>query len=199
MELASEIQAQLLPKIMPTIPGFEVIGWNRPARQVGGDYYGFQGLGDGRWGLVVGDVTGKGMPAALLVSTLHSALRVLLDRMEVGPALIERLNQHIYESSSSNKFITMLLAALDSEGSRLATGLPAAQAVLRRRPIHRSRADDQFGIEKVRFLRPVPAGSEISLKARVMSARKRSQGILMRGSTARSAARPTAGPRAGRW
>jgi sigma-B regulation protein RsbU (phosphoserine phosphatase) len=105
---------------MPAIPGFEVIGWNRPARQVGGDYYDFQSLGHGRWGLVVGDVTGKGMPAALLVSTLHSALRVLLDRMEVGPALIERLNRHIYESSSPNKFITMLLAALDSEGCRLA-------------------------------------------------------------------------------
>ncbi len=120
MELAAEIQTQLLPKVMPAIPGFEVIGWNRPARQVGGDYYDFQSLGHGRWGLVVGDVTGKGMPAALLVSTLHSALRVLLDRMEVGPALLERLNRHIYESSASNKFITMLLAALDSEGSRLA-------------------------------------------------------------------------------
>ncbi len=120
MELAAEIQTQLLPKIMPAIPGFEVIGWNRPARQVGGDYFDFQNLGQGRWGLVVGDVTGKGMPAALLVSTLHSALRLLLDRMEVGPALIERLNQHIYESSASNKFITMLLMALDSEGSRLA-------------------------------------------------------------------------------
>lgn len=120
MELAAEIQTQLLPKVMPAIPGFEVIGWNRPARQVGGDYYDFHSLGHGRWGLVVGDVTGKGMPAALLVSTLQSALRVLLDRMEIGPALIERLNRHIYESSSPNKFITMLLAALDSEGSRLA-------------------------------------------------------------------------------
>ncbi len=120
MELAADIQQQLLPKVMPAIPGFEVIGWNRPARHVGGDYYDCQDLGQGRWGLVVGDVTGKGMPAALLVSTLHSALRVLLDRMEVGPALIERLNRHIFESSSPNKFITMLLAALDADGSRLA-------------------------------------------------------------------------------
>ncbi len=120
MELAAEIQQQLLPKVMPKIPGYEVIGWNRPARQAGGDYFDFQGLGDGGWGLVVGDVVGKGLPAALLVSTLHSALRLLLDQMEVGPPLIERLNRHIFESSSANKFITLLLAALDTKSSRLA-------------------------------------------------------------------------------
>ena len=120
MELAAEIQQQLLPKVMPKIPGYEVIGWNRPARQAGGDYYDFHGLGNGGWGLVVGDVVGKGVPAAILVSTLHSALHVLLDQMEVGPPLIERLNRHIFESSSANKFITMLLAALDTKDDRLA-------------------------------------------------------------------------------
>ena len=119
MELAAEIQQQILPKSMPEVPGFEVAGWNRPARQVGGDYFDLHGDGNGHLGLVVGDVTGKGMPAALLVSTLHSALRVLLDRMEVGPELIERLNRHIYESSSINKFITMLLASLDIGSNRL--------------------------------------------------------------------------------
>ncbi|MEM7583582.1 MAG: SpoIIE family protein phosphatase [Acidobacteriota bacterium] len=120
MELAAEIQQQLLPKTMPKIAGYEVIGWNRPARQAGGDYYDFQHLENGGWGLVVGDVVGKGVPAAILVSTLHSSLRVLLDQMEVGPPLIERLNRHIFESSSANKFITMLLAALDTESHRLA-------------------------------------------------------------------------------
>ncbi|RMH16407.1 MAG: GAF domain-containing protein [Acidobacteria bacterium] len=115
MELAAEIQQQILPKMMPDITGFEVHGWNRPARQVGGDYFDLRGLGDGRWSLVVGDVTGKGLPAALMVSTLHSALRLLPDSMPVGPALIERLNRHIHEASSSNKFITLLLAELNSE------------------------------------------------------------------------------------
>ncbi len=119
MELAAEIQQQILPKVMPKVPGFECAGWNRPARQVGGDYFDLHNLENGQLGLVVGDVTGKGMPAALLVSTLHSALRVLLDRMEVGPELIERLNRHIYESSSMNKFITMLLATLDARNNRL--------------------------------------------------------------------------------
>ncbi len=119
MELAAEIQNQLLPKVMPSVPGFEVMGWNRPARQVGGDYFDFQAQDEGRWGLVVGDVTGKGLPAALLVSTLHSALRLLLDRMEVGPALVDRLNRHIYESSGSNKFITMLIASIDPASGQL--------------------------------------------------------------------------------
>lgn len=116
MELAAEIQIQLLPKALPAVPGYEVSGWNRPARQVGGDYFDLRTLDDGRWALVVGDVTGKGLPAAMLVSTLHSALRVLLDRMAVGPELVERLNRYIYEASGANKFITLILAVVDSTG-----------------------------------------------------------------------------------
>ncbi|MCG8460883.1 MAG: SpoIIE family protein phosphatase [Holophagales bacterium] len=120
MELAAEIQQELLPNAMPEVDGAEVLGWNRPARQVGGDYFGFQALPDGRHTLVVGDVTGKGMPAALLVSTLHSALRLLLEGMDLGPDLVERLNRHTHEASSSNKFITMILACFDPAQGRLA-------------------------------------------------------------------------------
>ncbi len=112
MQLASEIQRQILPKGAPTVPGFQLAGWNRPARQVGGDYYDLFPVQDGRLNLVVGDVSGKGMPAALMVSTLHSALRLLLDQAPFGPSLLERLNRHIVESSAANKFITMLLAEL---------------------------------------------------------------------------------------
>src|SRR6185312_7263099 len=110
MHLASEIQRQILPKGAPVVPGYELRGWYRPARQVGGDYYDLFQVRGGRFGLVVGDVSGKGMPAALMVSTLHSALRLLFDHLEFGPVLLERLNRHIVESSASNKFITMLLA-----------------------------------------------------------------------------------------
>ncbi len=115
MHLASEIQRQILPKGSPVVPGFELIGWYRPARQVGGDYYDLFRREDGRVGLVVGDVSGKGMPAALLVSTLHSGLRLLLDQTGFGPAMLERLSRHISESSAANKFITMLLAELTPE------------------------------------------------------------------------------------
>ena len=84
MELAADIQRQLLPTGTPWLPGFEFSGWNRPTWQVGGDYYDFLKLGGDRLGLLVADVTGKGMPAALLVSTLHSSLRLLFDGAEVG-------------------------------------------------------------------------------------------------------------------
>lgn len=113
MHLAANIQRQILPKGAPAVPGYQVVGWNRPAQQVGGDYYDHLVLPDGRVELVVGDVSGKGIPAALMVSTLHSALRLLLDHAGFGPSLLERLNRHILESSTANKFITMLIAELE--------------------------------------------------------------------------------------
>jgi len=115
MHLAAEIQRQILPKGAPAVPGYELTGWYRPARQVGGDYYDLFRRDGGRVGLVLGDVSGKGMPAALMVSTLHSALRLLLDQTGFGPEMLERLNRHIGESSASNKFITMMLAELNPE------------------------------------------------------------------------------------
>jgi sigma-B regulation protein RsbU (phosphoserine phosphatase) len=113
MELAADIQRRILPKGAPQVPGFDLAGWYRPARQVGGDYFDFLPLAAGRLGLTLGDVSGKGVPAALMVSTLHSALRLLLEGNEVGPHLLSRLNQHIVDSSTPNKFITLFLAELD--------------------------------------------------------------------------------------
>jgi sigma-B regulation protein RsbU (phosphoserine phosphatase) len=119
MQLAADIQRRILPRGAPEVPGYELLGWNRPARQIGGDYYDLFQRQDGRVGLVVGDVSGKGMPAALMVSTLHSALHLLLDQVGVGPALLEMLNRHVFESSTSNKFITLLLAELEPASGRL--------------------------------------------------------------------------------
>jgi sigma-B regulation protein RsbU (phosphoserine phosphatase) len=119
MVLAGEIQRRILPKANPSLAQYEVAGWNRPARQIGGDYYDFLALPDGRLGLVVGDVSGKGMPAALMVSTLHSALRLLVPGVELGSDLFARLNQHILDSSTPNKFITLLLAELDPASGHL--------------------------------------------------------------------------------
>lgn len=119
MHLAAEIQRQILPKGAPYVPGYQLAGWNRPARQVGGDYYDMFPTRGGRIGLVVGDVSGKGIPAALMVSTLHSALRLLLDQTGIGPLLLEKLNKHILESSMPNKFITMFLAELDPDNGQL--------------------------------------------------------------------------------
>jgi sigma-B regulation protein RsbU (phosphoserine phosphatase) len=119
MELAAEIQRQILPDRVPELRGFELVGWNRPARQVGGDYYGIHPVAPERLALALGDVSGKGVPAALLVSTLHSALTLLRDRARLGPELLDRLNRHIFDSSSSNKFITLFLAELALDAGEL--------------------------------------------------------------------------------
>ena len=123
MQLAAEIQRQILPKGVPSLPGYEIVGWNRPAREVGGDYYDLLPLAVGsfegnderpeRLGVALGDVSGKGVPAALMVSTLHSAIRLLMGKVETGPRLVERLNKHILASSAPNKFITLLVGELD--------------------------------------------------------------------------------------
>ncbi len=121
IELASEIQRRILPKEVPIVAGYELAGWNRPARHIGGDYFDFLELEGGtRLGLVVGDVSGKGVPAALLVSTLHSSLRLLAERISICPELFARLNKHILDSSAPNKFITLFVAELDLERGELA-------------------------------------------------------------------------------
>jgi sigma-B regulation protein RsbU (phosphoserine phosphatase) len=113
VQIAAEIQRRLLPTHYPEIEGFELTGWSRPARHVGGDYYNLLERPAGRLAAVVADVSGKGMPAALMVSTAHSALNLLLDRAEVGAELVEHLNRHILDASAPNKFITLLLAEID--------------------------------------------------------------------------------------
>lgn len=124
VELAAEIQRNILPAAMPSVGCFETVGWSRPSRQVGGDYYGSLRLKGLRRGMVVADVTGKGMPAALLVSTLDSALRLLVDDSRFGgegvgvvtsAKLFERLNKHIVESSALNRFITLILVEVDPQ------------------------------------------------------------------------------------
>lgn len=120
LELAAEIQGRLLPTQAPQLGGFELAGWTRAARQVGGDYYDFLPLPDGRLLTVIADVTGKGMPAALMVSALHSGLRLLLDHMAPDPALAERLNTHLVEVSGPNKFITLTLAVLSAHDGEVA-------------------------------------------------------------------------------
>jgi sigma-B regulation protein RsbU (phosphoserine phosphatase) len=118
-ELAADIQRQLLPSAVPELEGYELAGWNRPARHVGGDYYNFIPAPDKRLVFLVADVTGKGMPAALMVSTLHSALHLLIDREPLDADLVGGLNNHIWDSSASNKFITLFLGALDADSGNL--------------------------------------------------------------------------------
>ena len=110
---ARAIQQALLPKTSPFIPGFEVSGLSVPAGAVGGDWYDFIDLRDGRWALVLADVSGKGMAAALLMSATRAMTRSLGEN-SCGPAeVLTKLNQLLVDDFPSGRFVTMVYAVLD--------------------------------------------------------------------------------------
>ncbi|HEX8252146.1 MAG TPA: SpoIIE family protein phosphatase, partial [Thermoanaerobaculia bacterium] len=114
LELAATIQTAILPKAIPHLDGIEIAALSRPARQVGGDYHAFF-VRDGVMTALVADVAGKSMPAALLVSALHAVLQLLFaEGRELGEIATE-LNRHIHTWSAENKFITMIMVAIDPE------------------------------------------------------------------------------------
>ena len=112
-EEARPIQQALLPRSSPLIPGFRVSGLSVPAGSVGGDWYDYIPLSDGRWGLVLADVSGKGTAAALLMSATRGMLRSLAQTGS-GPAeVLTRLNNMMIEDFPSGRFVTMVYAELD--------------------------------------------------------------------------------------
>ena len=110
---ARGIQQALLPKSSPYIPGFIVSGLSVPARAVGGDWYDFIPFPDGRWGLVLADVSGKGTAAALLMSATRGVLRSLAEACCTPGEVLTRLNQLLVDDFPAGKFVTMVYAVLD--------------------------------------------------------------------------------------
>lgn len=113
LEVAAEIQKRILPVDLPEIEGYDIAGINIPSKGVSGDYYNVFKLDDGRIALIVADVTGKGMPASLLVSTLDASLRSYLDFHIPLSEMAVKMNSIIYKSSTADKFITFLIAILN--------------------------------------------------------------------------------------
>jgi sigma-B regulation protein RsbU (phosphoserine phosphatase) len=113
LEQAAEIQRGLLPGAPPPTPGLDVAGHNAPSRTVGGDYYDFISYGDGSTGLVVADVAGKGMPAALLMSCLQARVRLLEE--EPGPLAdtAARLNRSMIACCPASRFVTFFICRFD--------------------------------------------------------------------------------------
>jgi serine phosphatase RsbU (regulator of sigma subunit) len=110
---ASEIQRSLLPTEAPVRDGYDLAGLHIPCRTVGGDYYDFVPYQDGRMALVVGDVSGKGFPAALLMSSLQARVQMLRETMP-GPGLaVTTLNRSLTERCPLGKFITFFYGLLD--------------------------------------------------------------------------------------
>jgi len=110
---ARTIQQALLPKASPYVPGFAITGLSLQAGDVGGDWYDFIPLDDGRWGLVLADVSGKGTAAALLMSATRGMLRSLAYTCSSPAEVLAKLNHLMVEDFPSGRFVTLIYAVLD--------------------------------------------------------------------------------------
>lgn len=113
LELARRIQERLLPQNPPAIPGLELAGISVPARLVGGDYYDFVPLGNDRLLVVMADVSGKGAPAALLMSSLRASLHGMIPGAENLAELASQLNRFVHASTDATEFITLFFCLID--------------------------------------------------------------------------------------
>ncbi len=116
--LASKIQTDLLPKSSPQIPGYEIVGRNTPAQVVGGDYFDFVQIDEDRWAICLGDVSGKGLPASLLMASTQATLRSQFLLKSTPKESLERSNVLLYRTTSPEKFVTLFLGILDVEHHR---------------------------------------------------------------------------------
>ncbi len=119
LRVARLIQQTLLPKHVPELGGYELAAYYQPAREVGGDFYDFLELDEGHFGIVVGDVTDKGVPAALVMATTRTMLRASAQRLTSPGAVLKRVNDVIVAEIPPNMFITCLYAILEPQTGRL--------------------------------------------------------------------------------
>ena len=119
MRVARIIQQTLLPKSLPNLPGWQVAAHWQPARAVGGDFYDFIDFPDGRLGMVTGDVTDKGVPAALVMATTRSILRSASERSSTPGQILAYANELLVSDIPPNMFVTCLYMILDPASRRL--------------------------------------------------------------------------------
>jgi serine phosphatase RsbU (regulator of sigma subunit)/anti-sigma regulatory factor (Ser/Thr protein kinase) len=119
LEVARLIQQNFLPKELPDLPGWQIAAFYRPAREVGGDFYDVIPLPDGRVGFVIGDVTDKGVPAALVMSATRSVLRASAQRLIEPGEVLERVNEHLCPDMPEKMFVTCLYSVLDPDSGLL--------------------------------------------------------------------------------
>jgi serine phosphatase RsbU (regulator of sigma subunit) len=119
LRTARLIQHSLLPKDVPMLPGWQIAPYYQPAREVGGDLYDFLTFEDGRLGLVIGDVSGKGVPAALVMATTQSMLRAAAQAAVSPGEVLARVNELLCVDMPPNLFVTCFYAILDPVSGRL--------------------------------------------------------------------------------
>jgi serine phosphatase RsbU (regulator of sigma subunit) len=118
--LASDVQRRLLPDAPPRAECADFAAISVPARRIGGDYYDFVELGDGLIGIALADVSGKGVPAALIMSVVQASLRIISSGGDVAPpCLVARINQFVYRSTPASKYATFFYAQLDERRRQL--------------------------------------------------------------------------------
>jgi serine phosphatase RsbU (regulator of sigma subunit) len=119
LQFARRIQQASLPKEVPELEGWEISPYYRPAREVGGDFYDFLELEDSRLGLVVGDATGKGVPAALVMASARSMLRAVAQTSDSPGDVLRRVNDPLATDIPPNMFVTCFYAILNPKSGHL--------------------------------------------------------------------------------
>jgi serine phosphatase RsbU (regulator of sigma subunit)/anti-sigma regulatory factor (Ser/Thr protein kinase) len=119
MRVATLIQQQFLPRQLPQVPDWQVAAYYGPARAVGGDFYDFIALPDGRIGIVVGDVTDKGVPAALIMARTQSVLRGEAPRLLSPAKVLQRANEILLPEMPARMFVTCLYMVLEPASGRI--------------------------------------------------------------------------------
>jgi predicted ester cyclase len=119
LQVARRIQQASLPKEIPTLEEWQINPYYQPAREVGGDFYDFFELEDGRLGIVVGDATGKGVPAALVMASARSMLRAVAQASNSPGDVLRRVNDPLTTDIPTNMFVTCFYAILDPESGSL--------------------------------------------------------------------------------
>jgi serine phosphatase RsbU (regulator of sigma subunit)/predicted ester cyclase len=119
LQVARRIQQASLPKEVPDLKDWQVIPYYRPAREVGGDFYDFLELPNGHLGLVIGDATGKGVPAALVMASTRSMLRAVVRASHSPGEVLQQVNELLVSDIPPNMFVTCFCAILDRESATL--------------------------------------------------------------------------------
>jgi serine phosphatase RsbU (regulator of sigma subunit) len=120
LNLAHDVQARLLPENPSGVPGLECYGYCRPARSIGGDYYDLLPLADGRFGITLGDVSGKGIPAAVMMASIQTLLRSLLQReCEDLAGVLGNLNDTLYMSTTAERYSTLFCGVISPDRTTL--------------------------------------------------------------------------------
>jgi hypothetical protein len=119
LEIARKVQMSLLPKVNPLVPGYDIAGVCLPALEVGGDYYDFVNLGGKKIGIAIGDVSGKGVPAAIYMTLTKGILQSNAEEHVSPKVVLSKVNSLMYRTIDRNSFVSMFYAILDAKSRRI--------------------------------------------------------------------------------